>query len=85
MLCSDDNGFKPQRGESKFVAAWFVRLLGCCSNCALVLDNAQLPYFEVYNALFVLYTLCQTGLILMNPIIVHPYANVHTNTPTKHL
>ena len=24
------------------------------SNCALFLDNAQLPYLEAYNALFVL-------------------------------
>ena len=36
---------------NSIVAGWVVR---SGSNCALFLDNAQLPYLEVYNALFVL-------------------------------
>ena len=38
--------------ELTIVAAWVCKIKG--SNCALDLDNAQLPYLEAYNALFVL-------------------------------
>ena len=66
---------------NQIVAAW---VLGSKEACALVLDNAQLPYLEAYNALFVLYiynALLQTGLLFMCPIIVEPNANVYSTTP----
>ena len=62
--------------------------LGCWikgSNCVLFLDNAQLPYLEVYNALFVYNALLQMGLLFMCPIIVQPNANVYSYTSRKHL
>ena len=52
----------------------------------VILDNAQLPYLEAYNALFVLYNaLFQMGLLFMCPIIVQPNANVYSYASRKHL
>ena len=53
----------------------------------MCVDNAQLPYLEVYNALFVLECIASNRvLISMCPIniIVQP-KDVYSNTPRKHL
>ena len=64
---------------NQIVAAW---VLGSKEACALVFDNAQLPYLEAYNTLSVLYNaLLQTGLLFMCPSIVQPNANVYSTTP----
>ena len=52
-------------------------LLDQGSNCALFLDNTQLPYLEAYNALL------EMGLLFMCPIIVQPNANVYSYTPKQ--